>query len=166
MGNESVIGIKVAIRGISCIYVEGKSQMDIFFIFCAKFATLTIDHRFYRNVRRGLLSSDPRSGAQVREVTNRTDGRQLSRGWWLRARRMEGGTMGRRELSVRRPQKQPMPIQMPPGSERARVMIFFSPLFFTRGCNVQEAVPKRGPQRHLRLGHGRGAVPAAQGERS
>lgn len=41
-----------------------------------------IDYRFYRNVS---FSSNPRPGVQVHDgkVTNRADGRQLSRGWWL-----------------------------------------------------------------------------------
>lgn len=58
-------------------------------------------------------------------------------------------------------------MQTPPDGERARAIsdgqVFYA---FARAAarDVQEAVAGRCPRRHLRLGHGGGPVPAAQGE--
>lgn len=74
-----------------------------------------------------------------------------------------GGTMG--GLSVRRLCTVTKTADTDAAKRRACTCDgFFSFFFSPRGCNVQEAVAERSSRRHLRLGHGRGAVPAAQGE--
>lgn len=58
------------------------------------------------NASSHLIRDGPDAQVRREKVTNRADGRQLLRGWWLRVRRMGKGTMG--GLSVRRLQKQPI----------------------------------------------------------
>lgn len=104
------------------------------------------------------------------KVTNRADGRWLTRGWWpWGTRRKKTRRKGYEENIgegegglVRRLHGCKKLMQMPPGGERTRATIFFSAT--VRGRNVQEVITKRSPWRHLHLEHRRGAVPAAQGE--